>query len=233
MVKIDPPVKKFDKKIPILIILFCVIVFTISITFVIDLSETPDLSETSSKMDKLIDTLSSTHLIPVPMDVEYFQGYITLFDGERHQNEGLPIIQGLRTEIKNDYLDELVSSFKRDDRSVVIYPIFTSAAYNEPGFYTYYRGECDITCITDVSYRSPTFGFASSGATAQILYHVGYDFLTDDEVDKNPDLLENYDTVILLHNEYVTKKAFDAISTHPNIIFLFPNALYAEVDVNH
>jgi hypothetical protein len=156
-----------------------------------------------------------------------------LFDANSVQNEGLPVIQGLRIEINDPYLDELVTSIKRDDRSVVIYPLFTSAAYSEPGFYTYYRGHCDITCINDLSYSNPTFGWASSGATAQILYHVGYDFLTDAEVDQNPQLLENYDTVILLHNEYVTKKAFDAISNHPNLIFLFPNALYAEVEVNH
>ena len=53
-------------------------------------------------------------------------------------------------------------------------------------------------------------------------------------VDQNPEILQNYDTVILLHNEYVTKKQFDAISTHPNLIFLHPNALYAlEIDVNY
>ena len=43
----------------------------------------------------------------------------------------------------------------------------------------------------------------------------------------------NYETVILLHNEYVTKKEFDAISTHPNLIFIHPNALYAEINVNY
>jgi hypothetical protein len=69
--------------------------------------------------------------------------------------------------------------------------------------------------------------------SAQILYHLGYDFLTEIEVDQNPELLQNYDTVILLHNEYVTKKIFDTISSHPNLIFLAPNALYAEIDVNY
>ena len=92
---------------------------------------------------------------------------------------------------------------------------------------------CDESCITDLSFETFNFDFGGSGGTAQILYHAGYDFLTDIEVDKNPELLENYDTVILLHNEYVTKKEFDAISNHPNLIFLFPNALYAEIDVNY
>jgi hypothetical protein len=52
-------------------------------------------------------------------------------------------------------------------------------------------------------------------------------------VDKNPDILKNYQTVILLHNEYVTKKMFDAITSHPNLIFLSPNALYAEIEVDY
>ena len=69
--------------------------------------------------------------------------------------------------------------------------------------------------------------------TTQILYLLGYEFVTDIDVDKNPQILKNYDTVIVLHNEYVTKKMFDAISTHPNLIYLFPNALYAEIDVNY
>jgi hypothetical protein len=36
-----------------------------------------------------------------------------------------------------------------------------------------------------------------------------------------------------LHNEYVTKKIFDAITTHPNVIFLYPNALYAEITIHN
>ena len=39
---------------------------------------------------------------------------------------------------------------KPNDGTVVIYPIFTSAAYKEPGFYTYFGGNCDQSCITDL-----------------------------------------------------------------------------------
>ena len=52
-------------------------------------------------------------------------------------------------------------------------------------------------------------------------------------MDQNPDILKNYDKVILLHNEYVTKKEFDAITSHPNVLYLYPNALYAEVKVDY
>ena len=34
-------------------------------------------------------------------------------------------------------------------------------------------------------------------------------------------------------NEYVTRTMFDAITNHPNVIYLYPNALYAEIEVNY
>ncbi|SMH72213.1 hypothetical protein [Candidatus Nitrosotalea okcheonensis] len=36
-----------------------------------------------------------------------------------------------------------------------------------------------------------------------------------------------------MHNEYVTKKEFDAITSHPDVIFLYPDALYAQVRTNY
>jgi hypothetical protein len=57
--------------------------------------------------------------------------------------------------------------------------------------------------------------------------------LKDEDVDKNPDILNQYKRVIVLHNEYVTKKEFDAITSHPDVIFLYPNALYAEVKTDY
>jgi hypothetical protein len=37
----------------------------------------------------------------------------------------------------------------------------------------------------------------------------------------------------MLHNEYVTRAMFDAITSHPNVLYLYPNALYAEIEVNY
>ena len=37
----------------------------------------------------------------------------------------------------------------------------------------------------------------------------------------------------MLHSEYVTRTMFDAITNHPNVIYLYPNALYAEIEVNY
>ena len=47
-------------------------------------------------------------------------------------------------ESKSAIYDEL----KNRKNSAVVFPIFTAAAYSEPGFYTYYRGECDESCLT-------------------------------------------------------------------------------------
>ena len=37
----------------------------------------------------------------------------------------------------------------------------------------------------------------------------------------------------MLHNEYVTRTMFDAITSHPNVLYLYPNALYAEIEVDY
>ena len=62
---------------------------------------------------------------------------------------------------------------------------------------------------------------------------LGYSSITDIEIDKNPSILQQFDKVIMLHNEYVTRVMFDAITNHPNVIYLYPNALYAEIEVNY
>lgn len=120
-----------------------------------------------------------------------------------------------------------------DENTVVIFPIFTAAAYSEPGFYTFFRGECDEACLTVEVQKEYPSDFTSSGNGFQVLKLLKYEILSDIDVDKNPDILKKYDKVILLHNEYVTKKEFDAITNHPKVIYLYPNALYAEVQVDY
>jgi len=191
-------------------------------------------STTYEHMSRYIEKLYSTHTFLVDSDNPYFDMYLT-YDDKIRLEQNLVGLDGTRVEFNESFFTPAVEQLKpnTDDNSVIIYPVFTSAAYYEPGFYTYYRGDCDVSCITDTSFENAIFEYTSSGFTAQILHAVGYDFITDIDVDKNPEILQNYDTVILLHNEYVTKKMFDAITSHPNLIFLAPNALYAEIDVNH
>ena len=240
--------KKNGNKKTIVAVIVCIIISAsaLSVTFLMDsetsvtLPETsvtlPETSvtlpETSGMMSDYIKNLSNTHSNNMFMDGSIFDYYLTDYDFARYQ-KNLPPFEGVRILLNESTSEEIINILKPNDGTVVIYPIFTSAAYHEPGFYTYFRGDCDESCITDISFENPEFKYTSSGLTAQILYHVGYDFLTEIEVDKNPELLQNYDTVILLHNEYVTQKIFDAVSSHPNLIFLFPNALYAEIDVNY
>lgn len=116
---------------------------------------------------------------------------------------------------------------------VFVYPIFTQAAYSNKGFYDYYNKKCDNSCLT-VSIPTKINGVqASSIAGALVLRALGYPHVTDVDVDKNPDILKQYKRVIILHNEYVTEKEFNAITSHPDVIYLYPNALYAEVQTNY
>jgi len=124
--------------------------------------------------------------------------------------------------------DELIN---KDEKTVVIYPIFTASAYDEPGFYNYFSDKCDMSCLT-VPIRQ-ILRTEMGGNSAQILSLLNYNFLSDIDIDKNPQILEKFDKVILLHNEYVTQNEFDAITSHPNVVYLYPNALYAKIDVNY
>jgi len=138
--------------------------------------------------------------------------------------------------------NELYDSIKNQKKSAVVFPIFTAAAYSEPGFYTFYRGECDQEfhgvlfreddCLTVQIKDEYNPGFTSSANALQILNLLNYEIITDITIHQNPTILSHYEKIILLHNEYVTQEEFDAIISHPNVIYLYPNALYAEVEFN-
>jgi len=130
------------------------------------------------------------------------------------------------------YLNDNVGRLSKDT-TIVISPSFTALAYSEGGFYDYFRGDCDESCLTvkipeeiDASYTSSFRGFELLTKT------IGYPFINDMDLSTNPDILSKYERVILLHNEYVTATEFEAIDNHPFVIYLYPNALYAEVSVD-
>jgi len=126
-----------------------------------------------------------------------------------------------------------VGLFDKPKDTIFIYPSFTQAAYGPHGFYNYYRKQCDSSCLT-VSIPDSVHGTqASSIVGAWILKLLDYPYVKDQDVDKNPDILKQYKKVIVLHSEYVTQKEFDAITRHPNVIFLYPNALYARITANY
>jgi hypothetical protein len=142
-----------------------------------------------------------------------------------------------------DIYDEL-ATWDEPQKVAVVYPIFTASAYQgdipqlpaeERGFYAYYQGRCDdCTTVKIISESNPEkLTYSASGMGIQVLSLLGYTTLTDIDVDQNPNVLNGFDTIIMLHNEYVTRTIFDAVTNHPNVLYLYPNALYAEVEVDY
>ena len=148
-------------------------------------------------------------------------------------NEGNLIWSSLSVGLNPNKMDMYneVAVWNDPQNTVVVYPYFTYTAYADQGFYEYYTGECN-SCIT-TKFAQPTNLYTSSGLGHQALTVLGYTSIADAQIDKNPSVLQQFDKVILLHSEYVTRTMFDAITSHPNVIYLYPNALYAEIEVNY
>ena len=130
-----------------------------------------------------------------------------------------------------DYYDDY-ESLRPTTKAAVVYPIFTQSAYEWGGIHDYYAGYCDSCLATQIQEHYEKT-FASSGNGYRILEFLGYDIIDDIDIDKNPTILEKYDKVILLHNEFVTRSEFDAITNHPNVIYLYPHALSSEVQSDY
>jgi hypothetical protein len=152
---------------------------------------------------------------------------IRVIDGERIP---LKAIFELKSDLAETY--NQIGVFDQEEKPLVIIPTFTASAYAPFGFYNYYNEQCGEQCLTTKIISEDKLNYNSSANAVRILNLLGYDSISDLELHKNPSILNNYDKIILLHNEYVSKKMFDAITSHNNIIFLYPNALYAEIEVD-
>jgi len=152
-----------------------------------------------------------------------------VFDPSSGTSKWKSTMLGLNPNKMNMYNE--VALWNDPQSTVVVYPYFTYVAYQPDGFYDYYRGDCD-DCTT-TKFVQPTSQYTSSGQAHQALTLLGYPSITDIEIDKDPSILQQFDKVIMLHNEYVTRAMFDAITSHPNVLYLYPNALYAEIEVNY
>ncbi len=130
-----------------------------------------------------------------------------------------------------DYYSEY-ESLRPTSKAVVVYPIFTQSAYEWDGIHDYYAGYCD-SCLSAPIQDFYKKSFAASGNGYRILEFLGYEVIDDIDIDKNPTILEKYDKVILLHNEFVTRTEFQAITNHPNVIYLYPNVLSSEVQTDY
>jgi len=154
-------------------------------------------------------------------------------------NENIPEMNKIYQEIMNS-----------DDKTIAIFPTISLHAYSQQCIWDYYveaSEECkiiqlnngiDISSMNDNIWFNPAF--LQSGhfvhntnlLSYQVLKHLNYEMLSDIEIEKNPNILENYDKIIVLQNTYVTKKIFDAITNHPKAIFLYPGALSEEVKID-
>jgi hypothetical protein len=152
-----------------------------------------------------------------------------LFDPDAKINKWRSTTLGLNPNKVDEY--NKVALWNDPQNAVVVYPYFTFTAYQPQGFYNYYDGSCD-DCTT-AKFAQPTSQYTSSGKGHQALTLLGYQSITDVDIDRHPGILQQFDKVIILHNEYVTRIMFDAITSHPNVIYLYPNALYAEIEVNY
>lgn len=121
---------------------------------------------------------------------------------------------------------------KANGRSAVVYPIITQSAYDWNGIHDFYKGYCE-SCTTTKLHTAYEKTFSASGSGFRILEFLGYEVIDDIDIDQNPEILDKYDKVVLLHNEYVTKREFEAITGHPNVVYLYPNALISEVVVDY
>jgi hypothetical protein len=190
-------------------------------------------------VEDMVEITDSTIIPDSIKKIAYSWSQGNLTDGE--------FISGIEYLIKNgvvDLDDNFVSKITQErldqasvknetKKSVIIIPVFTASAYSEHGFYSYYEGQCDLHCLTSIISAHAPLGYTTSGKAVDVLGSLGYYTLTDIDVDKNPNVLLQYDKVIVLHNEYVTQKEFDAITTHPHVVYLYPNALYGKVVVNY
>lgn len=119
------------------------------------------------------------------------------------------------------------------NKVIVIDPIFTGTAYNDNGFYDYWAKKCDESCLNipicfDCILNLDAI-YGKNAKAVLIFEYLNYPIITDYDLAINPNIIFEYDTVIMLHNEYVTREMFDAVTSHPKVMYLYPNAFYNEV----
>lgn len=170
-----------------------------------------------------------TIVISLPLDKLLFKPIVTTHSDAGTQTASVAFAQ--KPELLNLYHE--IGWYDMSQKAVFVYPIFTQAAYGKNGFYDYYAKKCDSKCLTVPIPNKIKASYSASAKGSSVLTLLNYPFITDMDIDKNPDILKKYDKVILLHSEYVTKREFDAITNHPNVVYLYPNALYAQVNVDY
>jgi len=123
--------------------------------------------------------------------------------------------------------EQLIIADMTDYNILVVKPLLTANAYRSGGFYDYYQGKCDESCLSVQIDESIPYTYDSSLRAIVRFEQLGANMTDDYTVD--PTTLKDYDKIILLHNEYVTQEFFDSVQNHPNVVYMYPNALHAKV----
>ena len=138
-----------------------------------------------------LDIEGTPETLPLPTDAALFKiNYTT-----DSQGNVLNYDINLKPELTDFY--HQVGFFNRTSDAVVIYPIFTQAAYHKNGFYDYYDKICDSRCLTTNIPTAIHPRYQSSGSALTVLFLMNYDIITDIDVDRNPHILKKYNEVIV------------------------------------
>jgi hypothetical protein len=201
--------------------LIIIIIGTISVSYFTTESNIIETNQNEEKTELI--EWDSGNLFKVLVDPKD----IRVIDGE---SIPLKATFGLKSELAETYNE--IGVFDQEDKPLVIIPTFTSSAYAPFGFYDYYNERCGEQCLTVKIVSEDKLDYKSSATGVKILNLLGYDSISDLELHKNPNILNDYKKIIVLHNEYVSKIMFDALTLHKNVVFLYPNALYAEIEID-
>ena len=188
------------------------------------------------------DRVKSTITVPCNyvLDNKISQLTVRYFVDDSPLHPGLFEFEIIPAEIKDPrdviyYPDEAIKNYKYVEGKnsvVVIEPIFTASAY-QSGFYETWEGRCDESCLNvPICFDCeliPDAAFGQSIFAINVFKQLEYPIISDYDFGMNPEIIFEYDTVIMLHNEYVTREMFDAMTSHPHTLYLYPNALFQEV----
>ena len=210
-------------------ILYLIPLFAIIAFVIIFSSEIIGDSEIPSEDTELSEFLDSEYeeIDRFIFKAYFYEGDYELINGQKIPNR---IFYDFKNEFTHHYNDMILN--KNDQSSAFVVPTLTASAYVVGGFYDYFNGKCSETCLTTQIWKNPTLTYNTSSNSAQVLKLLGYTQIDDLDIIKNPDILNQFERIIVLHNEYVTREMFEAINNHPKVIFLFPNALYAQVEID-
>ena len=139
--------KKIKITIPVIGIIFLFIIIS-SIQF-----ENKELTNAIT-VEKIMEEYYKLHTVKMGT-YEIFDIYYTEKDAELFKTKSIDPEKGAKFEF-NDKNSKFYQSLKPNESTIVIYPIFTAAAYSIPGgFYDYFGGICDESCISGISFENP------------------------------------------------------------------------------